>query len=39
VFGGSRPVAALTPLDLVRNPQAWPSPPQPGSPAPTAAPF
>jgi hypothetical protein len=38
VFGESRPVAALAPLDLLRNPQVWPSP-TPGSPAPTAAPF
>ena len=39
VFGESKPVTALIPLDLFRHPQAWPSPPQPGSPAPTAAPF
>jgi AmmeMemoRadiSam system protein A len=39
VFGERRPVEALTPLDLFRNPRAWPSPPAPGSPSPTAAPF
>ena len=39
VFGETRPVAALTPLDLFRDPQAGPSPPAPGSPAPTASLF
>lgn len=39
VFGERRPVEALIPLDLFRNPRAWPSPPAPGSPSPTAAPF
>jgi AmmeMemoRadiSam system protein B/AmmeMemoRadiSam system protein A len=39
VFGEGRRVEAFTPLDLFRNPRAWPSPPPPGSPSPTAAPF
>jgi len=39
VFGERRPAEALTPLDLFRNPRARPSPPAPGSPSPTAAPF
>ncbi|MGO9011969.1 MAG: AmmeMemoRadiSam system protein B [Bryobacteraceae bacterium] len=39
VFGESQPAAALAAPDLFRKPQAWPSPPVPGSPAPTAPPF
>jgi AmmeMemoRadiSam system protein A len=39
VFGERRQPEALTPRDLFRNPRAWPSPPPPGSPSPTAAPF
>ena len=39
VFGERRPVEAIAPLDLFRNLQALPSPPAPGSPSPTAAPF
>jgi len=39
VFGERRPVEAIAPLDLFRNLQAWPSPPAPGSPSPTAALF
>jgi MEMO1 family protein len=39
VFGEGRPVSMLTPLDLLRTAQAWPWPPLPGSPAPTATPF
>jgi len=39
IFGERRPVEALTPLDLFRNPRSWPSPPAPGSPSPTATPF
>ena len=39
VFGDRAPVQAIAPPDLLRNPQAWPSPPAPGSPAPTATPF
>ncbi len=39
VFGERSPSAALAPLDLFPNPQAWPSPPAPGSLEPTAAPF
>ncbi len=39
VFGEGRAVESLIPLDLLRKPQAWPSPPTPGSPLPTAAPF
>jgi AmmeMemoRadiSam system protein A len=39
VFGERRPVEAIGPLDLFWNPRAWPSPPAPGSPSPTAALF
>jgi AmmeMemoRadiSam system protein B/AmmeMemoRadiSam system protein A len=39
VFGERRQLDAFTPLDLFRNPRAWPSAPPPGSPLPTAAPF
>ncbi|MGD0048466.1 MAG: AMMECR1 domain-containing protein [Bryobacteraceae bacterium] len=39
VFNENKPVAALAPLDLFANPRSWPSPPAPGSPAPTATPF
>jgi AmmeMemoRadiSam system protein B/AmmeMemoRadiSam system protein A len=39
VFGEGRRLEAFTPRDLFRNPRAWPSPPPPGSPSPTAAPF
>ena len=36
---GERRQEAFTPRDLHRNARAWPSPPPPGSPSPTAAPF
>ena len=36
---GERRQEAFTPRDLFRNARAWPSPPPPGSPSPTAAPF
>jgi AmmeMemoRadiSam system protein A len=39
VFGERRQAGAFTPRDLFRDPRAWPSPPPPGSPSPTAAPF
>jgi hypothetical protein len=39
VFGEHRPAEAVTAQDLLENPQAWPAPPAPGLPAPTAPPF
>jgi MEMO1 family protein len=39
VFGEGGPVEALTPLDRVWNPAAWPSPPVPGSQQPISWPF
>jgi AmmeMemoRadiSam system protein B/AmmeMemoRadiSam system protein A len=39
VFGERRQVEALIPLDLFRKLTAWPAPPEPRSPSPTAVPF
>jgi len=39
VFGEGKQADALIPLDLFRKLTAWPAPPEPRSPSPTAVPF